>query len=261
MIASFFLIPLVVFGSVAVYYHLHTPVKMWVAVRLLGYDKTGPWAFIQIFHSREKAIPALVGGFGSKNDQVRSMSFFLLVDILPRLHRDFDVHQALPYVVRGLWSRNANKRAYSVQVLRFLGNPGLKDKRVLPRLIELLSDPAAEVRANVAQTLGSFREKAAIPELTRLLSDPDGEVRRNAADALGVLRAKEAVPELIKLLSDPQEWLGWRAAQALERITGESFGDIYAVDSDATRQEVIQKWLEWWEENKEKFEAGGTGEN
>jgi len=131
----------------------------------------------------------------------------------------------------------------------------------LPRLIELLSDPAAEVRANVAQTLGSFREKAAIPELTRLLSDPDGEVRRNAADALGVLRAKEAVPELIKLLSDPQEWLGWRAAQALERITGESFGDIYAVDSDATRQEVIQKWLEWWEENKEKFEAGGTGEN
>jgi len=48
MIASFFLIPLVLFGSVAGYYYLYTPIKMRVFVYLLAYDRTRHWAREQI---------------------------------------------------------------------------------------------------------------------------------------------------------------------------------------------------------------------
>ena len=72
MIASLFLIPLVVFGSTLGYYYLHTPVKMWAAVRLLGYNRTNKWAREEILRAGDKAIPFLVGGFGSRNERVRS---------------------------------------------------------------------------------------------------------------------------------------------------------------------------------------------
>jgi len=41
--------------------------------------------------------------------------------------------------------------------------------------------------------------------------------------------------------------------EALDQITGHSFGKFYEAATDAERQEIIQKWLKWWEENKEKY--------
>ena len=119
MIASFFLIPLVIFGSVAGYYYLHTPVKMWVAVRLLAYDKTEPWAREQIFQVGDKAIPYLMGGFSSGNDRVRSRSSSVLVTCF-NPDRGFDLEKVVPYLVKGLRSKNPNVRRYSAKAFSSL---------------------------------------------------------------------------------------------------------------------------------------------
>jgi hypothetical protein len=41
---------------------------------------------------------------------------------------------------------------------------------------------------------------------------------------------------------------------ALERTTGQSFGQFHRAITNAEREAIIQKWLDWWEENKEKYE-------
>jgi len=46
--------------------------------------------------------------------------------------------------------------------------------------------------------------------------------------------------------------------EALGKITGENFGYPWTAPG-AERKEIIQKWLGWWEENRDKYEAGGEG--
>lgn len=50
------------------------------------------------------------------------------------------------------------------------------------------------------------------------------EVRSSAAKALGKIGDDRAVEQLINLLRDKNENVRWHAVQALEAITGESYG-------------------------------------
>jgi len=288
MIASFFLIPLLLFGSIAGYYHLHFPIKMWVLICLLGYDRTSSWAWERIHNQGKRAVP---------------------------------------YVIKGLWSENEEVRLTSEAILRNLAG-GVKDDRLAARLIKLLSHPNARVRAGAATGLGVFRDKAAVPALTKLLSDPEVLVRSSAARALGEVGDERAVSRLIDLLSDPdsgvrcsvayalgnigdnrgvpalikvlsesnifvrmsaifalgeigaEEAAGpligclspkarWGMAfpeyepaviESLQKITGENFGSVWRNTPRPILEETIQKWLKWWEENKEKYEAEAATE-
>ena len=186
MIASFFLIPLVLFGSVAGYYYLHAPVKMWVAVRLLGYNRTRNWAQGEIYEAGYRAIPYLVGGFGSINGRVRSQSYDFLVGHGPRHWLYLNVDKSFPHLIKGFWSRNENKRLLSARALEILRRRGVVQYIGPPPLhIELLCDPEARVRMSAVRPLDGPSEKNAVPKLIRVLSDPDGEVRRSAVWALG----------------------------------------------------------------------------
>lgn len=57
------------------------------------------------------------------------------------------------------------------------------------------------------------------------LNDKDPAVRMEAAKELGQLKEPQAVEPLIAALNDENESVRWRAAEALEKITGKDFGE------------------------------------
>jgi len=138
------------------------------------------------------------------------------------------------------------------------------DKRAVPGLIKLLSDPEHNVRNSAAHALGRIAPHEAVEPLIQTLSDPELFVRETAAEALSKIGSHKAVGPLIACLEQespaglmPGRWGTFRnrVVEALETITGRSFGKLYEAPTDAQRQEIIHKWLEWWQENKDQYEA------
>jgi HEAT repeat protein len=287
MIASFFLIPLVLFGPIVAYY-AYLPIKMHILIHLLLYDYTQEWAAEKIYEHGKKAVPYVIKGLWSENEEIRLCSEFILEDLASEGIRDETI---VPRLIKLLSHPNARVRAGAATGLSIL-----PDESAAPELVQLLSDPDPNARASAAHALGHIKQKEALPHLIRLLSDSDGEVRMSAAYALGNIGDKRAVPALIKLLSEcnifvrmsaifalgeigAEQAVGplitclspkarWGMAlpeyepaviESLEKITGENFGSVWRNTPRPILQETIQKWLQWWEENKEKYEAAGEG--
>jgi cyclophilin family peptidyl-prolyl cis-trans isomerase/HEAT repeat protein len=83
-------------------------------------------------------------------------------------------------------------------------------------LLELLGDPAGNVRRRTALAIGRVKLAAGIPALTvTLQSDADPEVREMAAFAMGLIGDAAAAPALMTALSDPDPRIHGRAAEAL----------------------------------------------
>lgn len=70
-------------------------------------------------------------------------------------------------------------------------------------------------------------------------------------DILEEIGDTEAVESLIAALNDENRWIQHKATLVLKKITGNYFGDMYAKPI-----EVREKWLKWWEQNKETFLEG-----
>jgi HEAT repeat protein len=213
MIASFFLIPLVIFGSIAGYYHVYTPIKMHILIHLLRYDSTQDWAEKKIYDQGKKAAPYVVKGLWSENEEIRLYSGCILEDLASEGISDERITGRL---IKLLSHPEARVRAGAATGLSIL-----PDKRAAPELIKLLSDPHPNARASAAWALGRIGDERAVPHLIRLLSDPDGVVRLSAPEAIGEIGGEEHVSQLVKLLSDPKGWVREGAAQALGEIGSE----------------------------------------
>lgn len=121
----------------------------------------------------------------------------------------------------------------------------------LPILLKILQnedyDKFVLVRYYAAETLGKIGSKSAVKSLIKvLLKDPAVNVRWSVAEALGKIGDKSAVAPLMAALKDENEYVGAYAAQALKKITSQNFGQNY------------DKWLDWWEKNKDKIEKLGN---
>jgi len=254
MIASLFLIPLVLFGTTLGYYYFYTPIKMHTLIYLLGYDKTRDWAEKRIWSEREKAAPYLIRALSDPDVNVRASAAWALGYL--------EAKEAVPQLLKLLSDPDWQVRFSAAWALGKMGSEAAGE------LVKLLSNPDGRVRYHAAEALGLSKAKEAVPNLIRLLSDPAWNVRSQAAWALGEIGPDEAVGPLIASLKEtPTPPAGthigtWRrfagdAVRSLEKITGQNFGDIHAVGTDAQRQEIIQKWLYWWQENKDKYDAGG----
>lgn len=224
MIASLFLIPLLLLGSIGAYY-AYEPMKMRVLVRLLAYDKTHSWAREEILDAGEKTIPCLTGGFASNKERVRKECLSILAGPW-EIHRDvrykdFYIDKTIPRLAKALKSKNAKVRYCSAEAFSLLASRELGGRWGWSCTIEILS-PEVTLEVGAAHFFQALRENSVVPRLAELLSDPEEAVRTNAL-------------------------------QAIEKITGESFGDFRAATSNAQRQEIMQKWLDWWEKNKEKY--------
>jgi HEAT repeat protein len=73
------------------------------------------------------------------------------------------------------------------------------------------------------------------------LKDINADVREAAVQALGEIKDARAVAPLIAVLKDEDRVVCYEAAETLEKITGQDFGDNQ------------ESWQSWWEANKEKY--------
>lgn len=97
-----------------------------------------------------------------------------------------------------------------------LGELGLRDPAVISRLISaLLDDPADDVRAYAAGSLGLLEDPFGVEPLLQALHDSWWRVRVTAAWALGQMRERRAPAALIALASDPDARVRSMVAQTL----------------------------------------------
>jgi len=122
--------------------------------------------------------------------------------------------------------KSAFVRAAAVRTLARIAG---ETKIEIPRVIEALGDPDAEVRLAAACFLGwrgpGKRSPTLIPALSQVLTDPDPRVRENSAKTLGYLRidAETALPVLRALANDPEMIVRERAAEAISAIEKSAF--------------------------------------
>lgn len=90
------------------------------------------------------------------------------------------------------------------QVARAQRNTRVPGAKVdsLERLIPLLADPVAEVRAVTATVLGDARYGRSYEALVRLTRDSDAHTRALATIALGKLGRRESIPAVFELLAE-----------------------------------------------------------
>lgn len=84
------------------------------------------------------------------------------------------------------------------------------------------------------------------------LEFPDNLVRARAITYIAEHKKTKHIKNLIDLLKDKDVNIRMLSNKALELITGESFGFVaYAPEQE--RDETIEEWLNWWENNKNNY--------
>ncbi|MEO0598691.1 MAG: HEAT repeat domain-containing protein [Chloroflexota bacterium] len=108
---------------------------------------------------------------------------------------------------------------------------------VIPTLVAASTDAEYEVRARVAEALGTREDLAAMPTLLTMLKDAHPVVRRTAADSLGNLGSAEAVPALCDAIKDEDVTVRSHSAEALGLIASDSAAeplvDAFLHDEDS----------------------------
>ena len=83
-----------------------------------------------------------------------------------------------------------------------LGQLGRQDSAILTPLIDLMSDPNPEVRAQISRVCGDAGIQEAGPGLMKLVKDQNLRVRSLAAIAVGKLKYRPAYPALLEALAE-----------------------------------------------------------
>jgi HEAT repeat protein len=213
---------------------------------------------LESFDAREElmeigrpAVDALVKAAKDKRPEMRHLVCELLGEI-----RDA---KAVPVLTEALSDKDEFGTSIASAAARALGQIG--DRGVVPVLLKALDSPDRDLRYEATRALGTLRADEAKAPIRKLLKD-QGEtahhrlVRCAAIEALGRLRDRDAVEEIAGLLSDEaQERQTERkvkvyAALALERIAGQSKGNLRGGDKD--RDEAVKAWSEWWKKRSAK---------
>lgn len=185
-----------------------------VAVRTLG--KLG-W---------QKAVSQLVNLLSDPDDSI-------VLEAVDTLH--LIGGPAVDKLVEAMKHKSPQVRRHVSLVLKKIGDP-----RAVEPFIKALKDEDSYVRMDAAEALGSLDDFRAVGPLTEALIDVNKEVRYAAAWALGRLGDSRAVRFLISTLTDKDATLRSYAAQSLQMITREDFGDDY------------DKWMKWYSASKNK---------
>ncbi len=135
-------------------------------------------------------------------------------------------------VVLQLTALKATNTVERLHAVWGLGQIAKTHPDAVKRLIDLLRDPDAEVRAQSAKVLGDGKHATAVGTLTELLRDNSPRVKFFAAQSLGKLKHKPAIARLFALLRanhNEDTYLRHAYVTALARI-----GDADTVNAKAT---------------------------
>jgi hypothetical protein len=139
---------------------------------------------------------------------------------------------AVPILVDGLKSDSAQVRAECADIIGSYRGHG---KAAIQPLVEALKDKEPQVKIKAADSLQKLApdSKVAIPDLTALLKDSDRDVRLHAAGCLGSFGtdAKPVWQDLVKLWKDEND----------PNVKGQLTKAMYAIDKVAAEKEGADK--------------------
>jgi HEAT repeat protein len=139
---------------------------------------------------------------------------------------------AVPILIDGLKNDSAQVRAESADILGSYRGHG---KSAIQPLVEALKDKSSEVKIKASDSLQKLapESKSAIPEVTALLKDPDKDVRLHAAGCLASFGpdAKRAWDDLAKLYRGEKD----------PNVTGQIAKAMFAIDKAAAEKEGAKK--------------------
>ncbi len=190
------------------------------AVRLRTINLLGLFA-----RESEPARDAVVAALDDADEFVRSMAVNSLgwCLMIPGLAPEPILGTVKAALLRAADDGDAQVRRAAI---RTLGGLGGRTRTEIPRVIEALTDPDAEVRLVAATYLATgrpgARSAALIPALVRTLADPDPRVRKGSAATLGRLGldAEAALPALRAVPSFQDEADRGAIAGAVRAIEG-----------------------------------------
>ncbi len=152
--------------------------------------------------------------------------------------------------------------------------PLMKDRRIIPRLIELMGHSEALVSTAARRSFAQMSLQPDSPELTKekakkwwddnhdispkvflseQLQSNDPIVVIIAAEGLFELREKSLVPAVIKVLAGDNRRANEKGIQLITRITGNDWG-YSPTASPADRAKVVEQLNQWWKKNGTNFE-------
>ena len=189
----------------------------------------------------ERAVYPLIKALSDENAGVQDTAMRSLIDIggettgymiLPLLRKDVYLRNTALVILRelgeavvsllysALKDKDNDIRKFAIDILRDI-KEGVDPSKIVP----LLSDPNANVRAAAAKAIGAKGYKNAIPELSNRLKD-DEWVCFYALEALGELRAEEVIEEIEGLLHSRSTIVRFAAIEALGKIGSKRAADM-----------------------------------
>ena len=229
---------------------------------------TGSWSTLMVPNQREVGMVVLKQAIADgtfHNVQVP----ILIAEELVKEGNQKEADTWLPFIVK------SSEKTTDVEGLQlFAHKVGIfGDKRVVPRLIELLSHADENVQFNTKYTLGQFMVKPidkVTPESAqewwdRFHAAPDSVVYAQALkndDPMIQIKAitaitksdwtNEVMPVLIELIQDDSTIVFMEATRHLKRITGTNW-DIVMTTEQGKRKEIAERLTSWWEDNKRGY--------
>jgi hypothetical protein len=128
-------------------------------------------------------------------------------------------HPAMPGLLLEALKRSGTREGRRELLIR-IGDLSWAAKELVPALIDLVRDPACDVRASAANALVGFgtEARAAVPVLLEALGSKDGELAGQAAFALGAVGDERAVDSLLARAEDPDAKVRTQVLHALGRL-------------------------------------------
>ena len=180
---------------------------------------------------KSEAMTRLRGGLSSPHCEVRRRTALVLSHL-----KD---NAGVPVMIKDMATvTNRNDRNNVVVALRIM-----KDRRAIPILTKITSDPSAYVRSIALAALGELAATNSYDVIMSRVTDLEnfgGDVSMCPGDAacyaLGALGDKRAIPVLMKALDQIETQS--QACQALEKLTGQPF------------RYDVEKWKSWWNQRQ-----------
>lgn len=169
----------------------------------------------------ERAIFPLIKALSDENAGVQDASMRSLIAI---------GGEVAGYMVLPLLRENSYLRNTALIILTALG------EIVIPLLYPLLEDKDDDMRKFAIDLMGDIKKGVEPSKIVPLIKDPNANVRAAAAKSLGLLGYREAIPELIEALKD-EEWVCFSALDALGELKAEEavrdIASLLSVSSEA----------------------------
>lgn len=159
----------------------------------------------------ERAIYPLIKALSDENAGVQDAAMRSLIAIGSGARY---LGEVVAYMVLPLLRENSYLRNTALIILTSIGDAAV------PLLYPLLKDKDEDVRKFAIDLMGDIKTNVDPSKIVPLLHDPNANIRAAAAKSLGLLGYREAVPSIIEALKD-EEWVCFSALDALGELKAE----------------------------------------